>query len=367
MSSGGTSHPGDTPRPTASLGAITELPPAGHIDDFDFLVGDWKVHHRRLLGRLVGSTRWEEFEGWCRMQRILGGQANVDDNLLAAPAGDYRAAAIRIFDPCSNAWSIFWIDGRYPPTTIADPVVGGIENGHGVFFSDDEWEGREIRTRFIWHVDGPDACRWEQAASPDRGLTWETNWYMSFTRTPSASEALAREAAPSMRASPRAVAAAAAEARSAAPAGHLDDFDFLVGSWNVRHRCLIRSSWQEFDGECSMKKLLGGQANFDENIWTSATGSNRAIALRSFDAARSTWSIFWLDTRWPTTFGPPVTGGFDGDHGVFFGDDELDGRPIQVRFDWFVDTPDSCRWEQAFSFDHGTSWETNWHMQFARK
>jgi len=48
--------------------------------------------------------------------------------------------------------------------------------------------------------------------------------------------------------------------------GHVGDFDFLLGSWRVRHRCLVQSKWQEFDGECSMRKLFGGHANFDENI-----------------------------------------------------------------------------------------------------
>jgi len=37
-----------------------------------------------------------------------------------------------------------------------------------------------------------------------------------------------------------------------------------------------------------------------------------------------------------------------------------------VRFDWLVDTADRCRWKQAFSFDAGASWETNWCMHFAR-
>jgi hypothetical protein len=151
-----------------------------------------------------------------------------------------------------------------------------------------------------------------------------------------------------------------------APAGDAADFDFLEGRWCVRHRCLIRSEWREFDGTCAMRKMLGGHANVDENTWTTSTGTSRALSLRVFEPNRRAWSIFWLDTRWPTTFGPPVMGGFRGSHGVFVGDDEHDGRPIRVRFDWFVDTPDSCRWEQAFSFDGGASWEPNWQMHFTR-
>lgn len=150
------------------------------------------------------------------------------------------------------------------------------------------------------------------------------------------------------------------------PTGRLEDFDFLVGHWHVRHRCLIGTAWQEFDGTCSMRKLLGGGANLDENSWTASSSRYHALTLRTFDPDARRWSIFWLDTRWPSTFGAPVMGGFDESHGVFFGDDELGGRPIRVRFDWFVGSTDRCRWQQAFSYDSGLTWEPNWHMSFVR-
>jgi hypothetical protein len=31
--------------------------------DFDFLIGNWKAHVRRLPDRLVGSTTWVEYDG----------------------------------------------------------------------------------------------------------------------------------------------------------------------------------------------------------------------------------------------------------------------------------------------------------------
>src|SRR5262245_21891514 len=42
--------------------------------DFDFLRGDWLVRHRRLAERLVGSERWDTFDGTMTSRPILGGQ-----------------------------------------------------------------------------------------------------------------------------------------------------------------------------------------------------------------------------------------------------------------------------------------------------
>ena len=50
--------------------------------------------------------------------------------------------------------------------------------------------------------------------------------------------------------------------------------------------------------------------------------------------------------------------------GEFFGDDTFAGKPILVRYIWSEITGTSARWEQAFSTDRGTTWETNWIMSF---
>jgi len=43
-----------------------------------------------------------------------------------------------------------------------------------------------------------------------------------------------------------------------------------------------------------------------------------------------------------------------------------DGRKMKVRFYWTRRGADAARWEQAFSYDDGKSWETNWVMDFLR-
>jgi hypothetical protein len=152
---------------------------AGAPKDFDFIIGDWVVKHRRLDSRLTRCTDWTEFEGNSSTVKILGGFGNLEDNLLHFPDGTFRAAAMRSFCSRSGNWSIWWLDGRNP-TTLDAPVVGKFDNHVGLFFADDILDGQPIKVRFTWTALPGEHPRWEQAFSNDEGKTWETNWKMEF-------------------------------------------------------------------------------------------------------------------------------------------------------------------------------------------
>lgn len=148
-------------------------------------------------------------------------------------------------------------------------------------------------------------------------------------------------------------------------------FDFEFGDWVVHHRRLNHrlagcTDWTAFEGRSSTRPILGGFGNIEDNELELPQGVYRAVALRSYDPAKRQWAIWWLDAREPHALDVPVVGGFEGDIGLFFADDMLEGRPIKVRFTWDARVSDAPRWEQAFSPDGGTTWETNWTMQFAR-
>ncbi|MFT3917633.1 MAG: NIPSNAP family protein [Anaeromyxobacteraceae bacterium] len=111
-----------------------------------------------------------------------------------------------------------------------------------------------------------------------------------------------------------------------------------------------------------MRPLPGGLGNLDEfrtDFWPGFVG----MTFRFHDPVARTWSIHWADSR-GHALQPPVVGRFEGDTGIFEGDDTLDGRPVRVRFTWT--RGESPRWEQAFSPDGGRTWETNWTMAMTR-
>jgi hypothetical protein len=149
--------------------------------DFDFLIGKWRVRHRRLRARLVHSQDWQEFEGTSEARLILNRQGNVDDNIIDFPDGAYRAVTLRAFDPKTGTWAIWWLDGRNPHR-LDVPMIGTFDDGVGTFYADETFNGMSIKVRFLWSHITPRSCRWEQAFSNDGGKIWETNWVMDFTR-----------------------------------------------------------------------------------------------------------------------------------------------------------------------------------------
>jgi hypothetical protein len=152
------------------------------VHDFDFLVGEWRVHSRRLKERLVGSNEWEEFEGTLKSHRLMEGLANVDDTVFRTPQGIYRGVAPRAYDAKSGQWAIWWIDGRNPFGDLDPPVKGRFVNGIGTFYANDTLRGKPIKVRFTWSHITPTSARWEQAFSSDDGKTWETNWRQRLER-----------------------------------------------------------------------------------------------------------------------------------------------------------------------------------------
>jgi hypothetical protein len=152
---------------------------ADGANDFDFLIGQWSVRHRRLKRRLAGDTDWIEFSGPASARKILDGLGNIDEYEIDLPEGRYIGSTLRLFNPATGLWSLYWMDSR--KAELDPPMVGRFTDEKGLFFGDDVFDGQAIRVRFIWSDMTPTACRWEQAFSADGGETWEPNWTMTFS------------------------------------------------------------------------------------------------------------------------------------------------------------------------------------------
>ena len=151
------------------------------------------------------------------------------------------------------------------------------------------------------------------------------------------------------------------------------DFDFLIGDWKAHvHRLPDRLNnsnvWVEFDGISNHKKILDSNANF-EQFEVSSTDKKlhmKEQTLRLYNPVSRQWSIYLVNVDEGTLGLPPVVGGFTGNRGEFYGQQDFKGRAILVRYVWLNISPQSARMEQSFSPDGGKTWEVNWICELAK-
>jgi hypothetical protein len=152
--------------------------------DFDFLVGTWKFHLKRLKRRLAGSTEWAELDGTTVCRKILDGRGEVEEVNVESADKQMRISglALRLYNPESRQWSIYWANGA-DGILEQNPMVGQFDNnGRGEFYNQQVYEGRAVYARFLWSGVTTSSPHFEQAFSADGGKTWETNWVTEQTK-----------------------------------------------------------------------------------------------------------------------------------------------------------------------------------------
>ncbi|PZF82577.1 hypothetical protein C1I92_16215 [Jiangella anatolica] len=113
------------------------------------------------------------------------------------------------------------------------------------------------------------------------------------------------------------------------------------------------------------RPILGGLGNIDAFSFAGLPGIDpwEAGTVRLYDPRTGLWRLYWMTSRSPGDFDPPMEGRFEDEVGVFYGAEERDGRAARVRFVW-THTPGAARWEQSYRFEEDGPWKTDWIMDF---
>ena len=159
------------------------LPQRDGSHDFDFLIGDWKAHVRRLPDRLNNSNVWVEYDGISNHKKILTSNANFEEFEITSidKKLHIKAQTLRLYNPASHQWSIYLVDVDNGTLSLP-PVVGHFTGNRGEFYHQEDFKGRTILVRYLWLNLSPQSARMEQSFSPDGGKTWEVNWICELSK-----------------------------------------------------------------------------------------------------------------------------------------------------------------------------------------
>ena len=148
------------------------------------------------------------------------------------------------------------------------------------------------------------------------------------------------------------------------------DFDFNIGTWKtqisrLQHPLTGSTRWVEYQGTSVVRKVWNGRASLFELEADGPAGRIEGVGLRLYNPESRQWSLNWANST-DGVMTRPMIGEFKNGSGEFFNQETFNGRAIFVRNGFSNITPNSSRFEQAFSADGGKTWETNWIMTFTR-
>ena len=319
--------------------------------DFDFNIGTWKTHIRRLLHPLTGSNDWVDMDGTVHIRKVWNGRAELEELEADGSTGHLEGLTLFLYNPQAHQWGQYFVNSA--EGVVNQPQIGEFKNGRGELFDQESFNGRTIFVRFVWSDITPDSHRVEQSFSDDGGRTWEPNFVARLTRD---EEASTGDEKPLPRAS------------SALDGAH--DFDFHFGVWKTHIRRLQKPltgsrSWTDYDGTSAVSKVWGGRASVLELEADGPAGHIEGVGLRLFNPHSHQWSLNWANGS-DAVMTTPMVGRFAHGQGEFYDQEEFQGKIIMARNGFSAITPNSSRFEQAFSDDAGKTWETNWIMTFNR-
>jgi hypothetical protein len=161
--------------------AITTQSPHDGQHDFDFHVGAWETHIKRLVNPLSNSTTWVELNGTVMVRKILDGRANIEEIDASNDTMHLQGLTLFLYNPASHQWSQRFAninDGNLSEP----PLMGEFKDGRGEFYCQDTFKGRSILVRFVWSDITQDSHHVEQSFSVDGGRTWEPNFIANLKR-----------------------------------------------------------------------------------------------------------------------------------------------------------------------------------------
>ena len=164
--------PSQTPGPT----------PAVHDGqhDFDFNVGVWHTHIRRVLDPFASSSGSVELNGTVTVRKVWDGKAELEEIEADGPKGHWEGLSLFLYNPSAHQWSQSFANSK---VGTLSSNIGEFKDGRVVLVGqDNSVSDKTILVRAVWSDIKPDSHQYEEWYSNDGGTTWVRSFTANLTR-----------------------------------------------------------------------------------------------------------------------------------------------------------------------------------------
>ncbi len=171
------------PRPAGATGEAARPATAAVRDgqhDFDFDIGVWKTHIKRVSDPFSSSSQSIELSGTVSVRKVWDGRAQLEEIEADGPNGHWEGLSLFLYNPAAHQWSQTFVNSKVGALTSG--MIGSFKDGRGELFSQETIHDRTILVRAVWSDIKPNSHSYEESYSDDGGKTWALSFTANLTR-----------------------------------------------------------------------------------------------------------------------------------------------------------------------------------------
>jgi len=164
----------------AAAGPLNAAEPRDGAHDFDFNIGTWHTHIRRLQHPLAGSTDYMVLDGTVTVRKVWDGRAQLEEIEVDGPNGHWEGMTLFLYNPQAHQWNQLYANAK---DGILNPaLIGSFKDGKGELYAQDTLNGHTILVRGTWSDIKPNSHHFQEDYSDDGGKSWEAVFIADLTR-----------------------------------------------------------------------------------------------------------------------------------------------------------------------------------------
>jgi hypothetical protein len=147
--------------------------------DFDFNIGVWHTHIKRVIDPFASSSGSVELNGTVTVRKVWDGRAELEEIEADGPKGHWEGLTLFLYNPSAHQWSQSFANSK---VGTLSSNVGEFKDGRVVLIGQDTVNDRTILVRAVWSDIKPDSHQYEESYSNDGGTTWVRSFIANLTR-----------------------------------------------------------------------------------------------------------------------------------------------------------------------------------------
>src|ERR1700722_9182206 len=127
--------------------------------DFDFNIGVWHTHIKRILDPFASGSASVELNGTVTVRRVWDGKAELEEIEADGPKGHWEGLTLFLYNPSARQWSQSFANSK---VGTLSSIVGEFQDGRVVLVGQDNTvSDKTILVRAVWSNITPESHQYE--------------------------------------------------------------------------------------------------------------------------------------------------------------------------------------------------------------